>query len=196
MISKHSEYSTTSPIYLWSEIEYDQPIDVAEDEDDDEEDSDDEDALKKVKSLKATRPGWVRVNDRPPLWMRSPKEIEADEYKSFYKGIFKDTADPLTWAHFTGDAGSTTFRALIYVPETVPNDFYSKNYVSLDSLRLYVRRVFITSDVGPDYIPKWLNWVKVFVDADDLPLNVGRDSLQKSRALHQIQRNLTKRVRA
>lgn len=33
------------------------------------------------------------------------------------------------------------------------------------------------------------------MDADDLPLNVGRDSLQKNKALSQIQRNLVKRVR-
>lgn len=77
----------------------------------------------------------------------------------------------------------------------MPNDFYSKDYVTLGSLRLFVRRVFITSDLGENFLPKWLNWVKVFVDADDLPLNVGRDSLQKSRALSHIKRNLVKRVR-
>jgi heat shock protein beta len=76
----------------------------------------------------------------------------------------------------------------------MPNDFYSKDYVTLESLKLFVRRVFITSDLGENFLPKYLNWVKVFVDADDLPLNVGRDSLQKSRALSQIKRNLVKRV--
>ena len=93
-----------------------------------------------------------------------------------------------------GDAGSTTFRSLIYLPATMPHDFYSKTYISLNSLQLFVRRVFITSDLGEDFLPKWLNWVKVFVDADDLPLNVGRDSLLKSRALGKIKGNLIKRV--
>lgn len=78
----------------------------------------------------------------------------------------------------------------------MPNDFYSKDYVSLESLKLFVRRVFITSDLGENYVPKNLNWIKFFVDADDLPLNVGRDNLQKSKALVQIKRNLIKRVRA
>lgn len=76
----------------------------------------------------------------------------------------------------------------------MPNDFYSKDYVTLESLKLFVRRVFITSDLGENFLPKYLNWVKIFVDADDLPLNVGRDSLQKSRALTQIKNNLVKRV--
>lgn len=76
----------------------------------------------------------------------------------------------------------------------MPNDFYSKDYVTLESVKLFVRRVFITSDLGENFLPKYLNWVKIFVDADDLPLNVGRDSLQKSRALNQIKSNLVKRV--
>lgn len=40
----------------------------------------------------------------------------------------------------------------------MPNDFYSKDYVSLEALKLFVRRVFITSDLGKDYLPKHLNW--------------------------------------
>jgi heat shock protein beta len=82
----------------------------------------------------------------------------------------------------------------VYLPDTLPNDFYSKDYVGLESLKLFVRRVFITGDLGKDYLPKHLNWVKVFVDVDDLPLNVGRDRLQKTRALGQIKSNLQKRV--
>lgn len=109
---------------------------------------------------------------------------------------FKESEPPLAWSHFKGDAGSTTFRALIYIPSGLPNDFYSKDYVTLDSLKLFVRRVFITSDLGKDYLERHLNWVKVFIDVDDLPLNVGRDSLQKTRALAQIKRNLQKRVRS
>jgi heat shock protein beta len=27
-----------------------------------------------------------------------------------------------------------------------------------------VKRVFITSDLGEDFLPKWANWIKVVVD--------------------------------
>jgi len=31
-------------------------------------------------------------------------------------------------------------------------------------IRLMVKRVFITSDLGEDAMPKWASWVKVIVD--------------------------------
>lgn len=76
------------------------------------------------------------------------------------------------------------------MPANIPNDIFAKNYIDLDAIRLYVRRVYITSDLGPNYIPKWLQYMKVIVDADDLPLNVGRDSLQANKSVKQIKRNL------
>ncbi|KAI5480834.1 heat shock protein Hsp90 [Pseudohyphozyma bogoriensis] len=192
LIAKHSEYGA-SPIYLWTETTVEEPVEAAEAEEEDAEVKvEDED--KKVETRSVTKGAWERVNAVEPLWLRDPKEVSDEEYEEFFKTTFKDTTAPLAWTHFKGDAGPTSFRALIYLPSTMPNDFYSKTYLSLESLKLFVRRVFITSDLGTDYIPKHLNWIKIFVDADDLPLNVGRDALQKSKALSQIQRNLVKRT--
>lgn len=81
--------------------------------------------------------------------------------QTFFKKTFKSAEAPLAHTHFVGDVGSTRFRALVYLPSTLPNDFYSKDYVGLESLKLFVRRVFITKDLGKDYLPKSLNWVKV-----------------------------------
>lgn len=80
------------------------------------------------------------------------------------------------------------------MPTAVPHDFFGKTYQAMQSVRLFVRRVFITSDVGDDFLPKWLNYLRIVIDADDLPLNVGRDSLQASRSLKQIQRNVVKKA--
>lgn len=212
LISRHAEYGA-SPIYLWTETTVEEAIEGAPLEMDEE--------LPFGGAFEATVPmhnvtrgDWARVNDRAPLWMREPKDVTDEEYENFFKATFNDETAPTAWTHFKvrpnlftspcgsltsectqGDAGSTSFRSLIYLPSAMPNDFYSKDYVTLESLKLFVRRVFITSDLGENFLPKYLNWVKVFVDADDLPLNVGRDSLQKSRALSQIKRNLVKRVR-
>jgi heat shock protein beta len=80
------------------------------------------------------------------------------------------------------------------MPSTIPHDFFGRSYQAAQSVKLYVRRVFITHDVGDDFIPKWLNYLRIVIDADDLPLNVGRDSLQASRSLKQIQRNVVKKA--
>ncbi|CEQ38629.1 SPOSA6832_00070 [Sporobolomyces salmonicolor] len=216
LIQKHAEYNA-APIYL-----YNKPAEKVEEVDEDVAEVKVEDAAEDEQGQVESQPEWELVNDRPPLWMREPKEVTDEEYErgwefqSFYMKTFNSPEPPLAWTHFKGDAGSTAFRALVYLPSgmlaplavpysffkqaliRVPNDFYSKDYVSLDSLKLFVRRVFITSDLGKDYLEKHLNWIKaplqVFVDVDDLPLNVGRDSLQKTKALAQIKRNLTKRI--
>lgn len=57
-----------------------------------------------------------------------------------------------------------------------------------------VKRVFITSDMGEGYLPKWASWLKAIVDADDLPLNVSRETLQNTSFLKQIKNALLKRI--
>lgn len=184
LIKRNAEYNA-SPIYIWSTTTTQVP--------DEPEVDAEEDAVPTSKSV--TSQGWELVNDRAPLWMRDPKDVTDDEYTKFYEATFTEEREPpLAWTHFKGDAGSTAFRALVYLPSQMPNDFYSKDYISLQSLKLFVRRVFITDNLGDNYLPKHFNWIKVFIDADDLPLNVGRDSLQRSRALISIKSNIIKRT--
>ena len=57
-----------------------------------------------------------------------------------------------------------------------------------------VKRVFITSDLGEDALPKWANWVKVVVDTEDLPLNVSRETLQHTKFLKQLKQIIMKRL--
>lgn len=81
------------------------------------------------------------------------------------------------------------------MPSTFSNDIFQSSYQALNTVKLYVRRVFITSDLGINFIPKWMNWLKVIIDADDLPLNVGRDSLQNNPSITQIKRSVIRKVR-
>ncbi|PLW24357.1 hypothetical protein PCASD_06561 [Puccinia coronata f. sp. avenae] len=173
----------------------------AEDDDDDvkvdDEDSKDDDAedeeSKKPKTKTVKIHEWEQVNTKGPIWVRDPKSVTDDEYTAFYKSLTGEAQGPTSWVHFKGDAGRTSFHGLIFVPEVLPQDFYSKTYAQLDSVRLFVRKVLITKEPSPDFIPKWLNWIKVIVDADDLPLNVGRDSLQVTKSLKQIQNIVLKK---
>ena len=59
-------------------------------------------------------------------------------------------------------------------------------------MRLYVKRVFI-NDNFEGLIPRYLKFVRGVVDSDDLPLNVGREILQKSRMLTVINKALVKK---
>ena len=58
---------------------------------------------------------WVLVNDAKPIWLRSPKEIEDNEYDSFYRLFSKDSTEPLAKIHFTAE-GEVTFKAILFVP--------------------------------------------------------------------------------
>jgi heat shock protein 90kDa beta len=44
--------------------------------------------------------------------------------------------------------------------------FWQNGAKSNKDLRLMVKRVLITSDLGEDFLPKWANWVKVLVDGE------------------------------
>ncbi|KAI9617571.1 hypothetical protein H4Q26_012869 [Puccinia striiformis f. sp. tritici PST-130] len=138
----------------------------SEDDDDvkvDDADSKDEDAedeeSKKPKTKTIKKHEWEQVNTKGPIWVRT-KSITDDEYIAFYKGLTGQQEAPTSWVHFKGDAGRTSFHGLIFVPENLPGDFYSKTYAQLDSVRLFVRKVLITKEPSPDFVPKWLNWIK------------------------------------
>lgn len=57
----------------------------------------------------------------------------------------------------------------MYIPSQLPRDFWQKISSGVNNVRLMVKRVFITDDLGEDFMPRWLSFLKVIVDADDLP---------------------------
>lgn len=193
LIDKHSSFSSAFPIYLYTERTEQVPVEVEEtksnDVDEDEavvEDADEKDTEPKTEAV--TVEEWIHVNSQPPIWMRDPKTVTEEEYKTFYQATFKDYEEPLAWHHFSGDSGSgVSFKAIIYVPSHLDDSWWQNPLqTSSKDIRLMVKRVFITSDLGEDALPKWANWVKVVVDAEDLPLNVSREMLQSTRFLKQL----------
>ncbi|KAI9513344.1 Hsp90 protein-domain-containing protein [Russula earlei] len=206
LVNKHSVFSSSFPIYLFKQTEKEVPEEpVASPPMDDEENVDraeDEAIIEEVEDSKEVKKKtilvdeWDHINSRPSLWTRDPKNITTVEYELFYKSYFLDfSAEPIAWNHFSGDLGSgVSFRALLYVPGTLPDDFWRVTQTITTGIRLLVKRTFITSDFGEDYLPKWASWVKAIIDADDLPLNVSRETLQNTSFIRQIKQAILKRI--
>ncbi|MDQ7034283.1 MAG: molecular chaperone HtpG [Anaerolineae bacterium] len=57
------------------------------------------------------------ANKQTALWRQSPREIEDDEYKSFYQMLTMDFGEPLMRVHMRAE-GVMQFYALLYVPST------------------------------------------------------------------------------
>ncbi|KAF8897518.1 Hsp90 protein-domain-containing protein [Infundibulicybe gibba] len=217
LINKHSSFSSAFPIYLFTERTEEVPDDTppetsasseadsaeetpVEDEDEAvvEDVSGDEDKKEsppqKMKTINVEE--WVQLNAQPPLWMRDPKNVTDEEYTLFYNAFFKDFSKPLAWHHFSGDSGTgVSFKAILYLPSKLEDAYWQQPLASKSKdIRLMVKRVFITSDLGDDGLPKWASWVKVVVDAEDLPLNVSRETLQSTRFLRQLKQIIIKRL--
>lgn len=211
LIQKYSQF-INFPIYLWeSRVEQvEEPIDddltpekaaeeekKAEEAGDDDEDvkvEDEKESEKKPKSRKVDKTiwEWKLINTAKPIWQRKPKEITDDEYEEFYKSITKDGQPPLARSHFVAE-GEVTFKSLLFVPKVQPSESFNKYGAKTDSIKLYVRRVFITDDFQ-DMMPNYLSFVNGVVDSDDLPLNVSRETLQHHKLLKVIKKKLVRKA--
>ena len=89
--------------------------------------------------------------------------------------------------------GQVECKSLLYIPGMLPfelsKDMFDENACNI---RLYVKRVFI-NDKFEDLMPRWLKFVRGVVDSDDLPLNVSREILQKSKVLSIINKRLVRK---
>ena len=162
----------------------------AEDEADAAVEEDEEDEDKKVEQ---TVWDWEIINANKPIWTRNPKEIEKDEYNKFYLSFAKmsEGKEPLAHMHFTAE-GEVTFRSILFVPNEAPAAMF-KDQGQKNSIKMYVRRVFIT-DQFEDMLPKYLSFVTGVVDSDDLPLNVSRETLQQHKLLKVIKKKLVRKA--
>ena len=136
--------------------------------------------------------GWETANDASALWSRPKSEISDEEYQAFYKSLGHDFNDAATWTHNRVE-GSQSFTTLLYLPAQPPFDLMMGGRDERKGLKLYIKRVFIM-DAAEELLPNYLRFVRGVVDADDLPLNVSRELLQRNRQLERIKGACVKRV--
>ncbi|KAG6861602.1 hypothetical protein C0995_014509 [Termitomyces sp. Mi166 len=208
LVNKHSSFSSTFPIYLFTTRTEEVPDEDAAEEEEpsttnpatsdatetpvDEDEAIVEEVTEESETKESKPPkmksviveDWTQLNVQPPIWARDPKNVS--DY--FTK--------PLAWQHFSGDSGSgVSFKAIVYLPGKIPEDYWQQPLASKSKdVKLMVKRTFITSDLGDHGLPKWASWVKVVIDADDLPLNVSRETLQSNRFLQQLKGIIIKRL--
>jgi len=204
LIKKHSQF-IGFPMYL--QVTKEEEVDAEEDEEDDdepkdkeEEDNDDdepkiedaeEDEEKKTKKVKVTKQEMELVNTQKPIWTKKPDEVTNEEYAEFYKSISNDWEDHLAVKHFSVE-GQLEFSGLLFCPKRAPFDMFDNNKQK-NHIKLYVRRVFIM-DNCEELMPNYLSFIKGVVDSEDLPLNIRRETLQQSKILRVINKNLVKKT--
>ena len=134
---------------------------------------------------------WKTINSMVPLWQRPKAKVTGEEYNSFYKEKFMDWQDPLAVIH-TSAEGAVTYKALLYIPQKAPYDFYTREYQK--GLQLYSSGVMIM-DKCADLLPDYFRFVKGVVDSPDFSLNISREILQHDRQLKVIANALEKKIK-
>ena len=142
-----------------------------------------EPSREKYKILK--RP--VALNDTNPLWNKHPNECTDEQYKDFYRKVFRDYKEPLFWIHLNMDY-PFNLKGILYFPKI------NMEYDSLEgTIKLYNNQVFIADNIK-EVIPEFLMLLKGVIDCPDLPLNVSRSALQNDGFVKKISEYITKKV--
>lgn len=193
LIAKYSEF-VNFPIYLLVTKEEEKVEEIPEAEDkDDNKPEEVEDVLDDVDAPKKLIKEFELLNTNKPIWTRSPSDVSEEEYFEFYKGLFKEMKNPLAFSHFKAE-GDTEFRSIMFIPEKPPKGLYDGGNTdtakeNAKNVKMFVKRVFITDQL-PNFLPKWLQFMKVMIDSDDLPLSVSRDTLQNHPKIRIIRKRI------
>ncbi|WP_299995236.1 molecular chaperone HtpG [uncultured Clostridium sp.] len=131
------------------------------------------------------------VNSMVPIWRKNKNELTKDEYNNFYKEKHYGFDMPLKYIHLSVD-GTVSYNAILYIPENMPYDFYSKDYEK--GLELYSNGVMIMNKCS-DLLPDYFGFVKGIVDSEDLSLNISREILQHDRQLRFIAKNIKNKIK-
>lgn len=131
------------------------------------------------------------INTMVPIWRRNKNELTDEDYINFYQEKRFGFDTPLKWIHLSVD-GAVRYNAILYIPSTVPFDYYSREYEK--GLELYSSGVMIMEKCK-ELLPDYFSFVKGVVDSEDLSLNISREMLQHDRQLRLMAKKIEEKIR-
>ncbi|GAB2690827.1 molecular chaperone HtpG [Paenibacillus thermoaerophilus] len=132
------------------------------------------------------------LNSMVPIWRKNKNELTDQDYENFYIEKRYGFDKPLKHIHISAE-GNIVYRAILYIPEKTPFDYYTKEYEK--GLELYSNGVLIM-DKCADLLPDYFSFVKGMVDSEDLSLNISREMLQHDRQLKLIAKNINSKIKS
>ncbi|MDU4695436.1 MAG: molecular chaperone HtpG [Paenibacillus sp.] len=132
------------------------------------------------------------VNSMVPIWRKNKSELTDEDYENFYMEKRYGFDKPVSHIHIKAD-GAVVYNAILYIPETTPFDYYTKEYEK--GLELYSNGVLIMNKCA-DLLPDYFSFVKGMVDSEDLSLNISREMLQHDRQLKAIAKNIQSKIKS
>lgn len=133
----------------------------------------------------------TRINSMVPIWRKNKSELTDEDYEQFYREKRYGFDKPLKHIHISAD-GAVVYQAILFIPESIPFDYYSKEYEK--GLELYANGVLIMNKCA-DLLPDYFSFVKGMVDSESLSLNISREMLQHDRQLKLIAKNIASKIK-
>ncbi|HAO14168.1 MAG TPA: molecular chaperone HtpG [Tenacibaculum sp.] len=128
------------------------------------------------------------INNTDPAWTKKPADLEADDYKNFYRELYPmQFEESLFHIHLNVDY-PFNLTGILFFPKLSQNLDMQK-----DKIQLYQNQVFVTDNVE-GIVPDFLQMLKGVIDSPDIPLNVSRSYLQADGAVKKISGYITKKV--
>lgn len=131
------------------------------------------------------------INSMVPIWKKNKNELTVEDYENFYAEKHYGFDKPLKYVHISAE-GAVSYNALLFIPEKVPYDYYTKEYEK--GLELYSNGVMIMNKCA-DLLPDYFSFVKGLADSEDLSLNISRELLQHDRQLKLIAKNIKTKIK-
>ncbi len=131
-----------------------------------------------------------QTNRQNAIWRENPRSVEEEQYHEFYRQLTLELEQPLETIHFVADAPLMIY-ALMYLPAAPDLGMFTLR--EQDGLKLYARKILI-EEYSKDLLPPYYRFIQGVVDAEDLPLNVSRESVQATAVINRINKILTNQV--